>query len=300
RDGRYPATAAEFELRGPESAVAAAHGAQPLVGWRPQHGWQLLGDWPADAIELFALYRPLLEVPADTGYVVAHLGQSIDGRIATRSGDSRYVTGPQNLIHLHRMRALSDAIVVGARTVESDDPQLTTRLVPGRSPVRVIIDPSSRLRADRRVFRDGQAPTLLVRAAGADAAGVVATVLPVPCRDGVLDLPALIAALHLRGLRVVFVEGGGVTVSAFVEQDCLDRLQIAIAPVIIGAGRDGLRLPAPATMRDCARPRHRVFRMGDDVLWDFELRSSIQAAEDVAVTDPQPAFTALQRRPPAG
>ena len=83
----------------------------------------------------------------------------------------------------------------------------------------------------------------------------------------------LLGALRERGGRRIFVEGGGVTVSAFLEADLLDRLHMAIAPLIIGDGRPAIRLPPRATLRECHRPRYRVFRMGGDVLFDCELRT---------------------------
>ena len=92
--------------------------------------------------------------------------------------------------------------------------------------------------------------------------------------EGIPRLRTLQAALQQRGLHVLFVEGGGITVSRFIAQGCLDRLHLSIAPVIIGAGRRGLQLPPSEAMRDCLRPSGRVFRMGDDVLWDLDLRSA--------------------------
>jgi len=89
--------------------------------------------------------------------------------------------------------------------------------------------------------------------------------------DGSLHLRVLLEALALRGLRVLFVEGGGVTVSRFMAQRCLDRLHLSVAPVVIGDGRPGLQLPRSQAMRDCLRPPARVFAMGDDMLWDLDL-----------------------------
>jgi riboflavin biosynthesis pyrimidine reductase len=86
--------------------------------------------------------------------------------------------------------------------------------------------------------------------------------------------------LRDRGWSRIFVEGGGVTVSAFLEANLLDRLQMAIAPLIIGDGRPAIRLPAPATLRDCHRPRYRVFRMGGDVLFDCELTTRGHVSDD--------------------
>ena len=92
--------------------------------------------------------------------------------------------------------------------------------------------------------------------------------------QGLPDMQVLLPALQQRGLRVLFVEGGGVTVSRFIAQGCMDRLHLSVAPVLIGSGRPGLSLPGGAAMRDCPRPPARVFRMGADVLWDLDLRST--------------------------
>jgi riboflavin-specific deaminase-like protein len=202
------------------------------------------------------------------------LGQSLDGCIATASGDSYYVTGPDNVRHLHRLRALSAAVVVGAGTVARDDPQLTVRQVEGPNPVRVVLDPAARLDARRRVFTDGAAPTFVVHAAGLEAAAPGnAAILRVPVEAGRLRLDVLLERLHERGWSPVFVEGGGATVSGFLEAGLLDRLHVAIASLLTGSGRPGLSLPARERIADCLRPAHRVFTMGGDVLFDCDLRS---------------------------
>ena len=112
------------------------------------------------------LYLPL-RLPGDL--VIAQAGQSLDGRIATASGHSHYVTGPEDIRRLHRLRALVDAVIVGASTIDADDPRLTVREVDGDNPVRVAIDPHDRLDRSRRIFRDGAAPTIVIhRRAGTD------------------------------------------------------------------------------------------------------------------------------------
>jgi diaminohydroxyphosphoribosylaminopyrimidine deaminase / 5-amino-6-(5-phosphoribosylamino)uracil reductase len=227
------------------------------------------------------LYAPLCLTPPGRPLTIAHLGQSLDGHVATGSGDSYYITGPDNLEHLHRLRALADAVIVGRGTVSRDDPQLTVRRVDGVNPVRVILDPRGRLSPQHRVFNDGLAPTLVVRAVGAEAAAPgAAEALDVPHRDGRLELGALLAALHARGLTTVFVEGGGATVSAFLEAGLLDRLHIAIAPLVTGSGRPALTLPARERIADCLRPQYRVFTMGGDVLFDCDLRATGLAARE--------------------
>lgn len=225
-----------------------------------------------EARTLFDRYAPLC-TGARRPRVLAHLGQTVDGRIATEGGASQFITGPENLDHVHRLRALFDVVLVGADTVDRDDPRLTTRRVPGPSPTRVCLDRRRRLPDERRVFRDGAAPTLVVcgeRAAAPTAPDVVA----VPeTRAGRLDLAAVLDALAARGLRRVFVEGGGVTVSRFLEAGLVDRLQIAVAPMIVGSGRPALALPPIEDLDQALRPPCRVVPMGEDVLFDFDLRN---------------------------
>jgi diaminohydroxyphosphoribosylaminopyrimidine deaminase / 5-amino-6-(5-phosphoribosylamino)uracil reductase len=274
------AAAARRLGRAPPDAGPSGHDADG--SWLVAHGPGAPGAGsaaPAEVRPLLDLYAPLCLIPSGRPLTIAHLGQSLDGQIATGSGDSYYVTGPDNLRHLHRLRALCDAVIVGVGTVLRDDPQLTVRRVEGASPVRVILDPRGRLPARHRVFTDAQARTFVVHAPGVGTpAPGNAEVLVVPQQNGRLELRVLLAALHERGLWAVLVEGGGATVSGFLEADLLDRLHIAIAPLVTGSGRPGLTLPARDRIADCLRPRHRVFTMGADVLFDCDLRTAAPAA----------------------
>lgn len=219
------------------------------------------------------VYQPLAAAMAQGGFVIAQLGQSLDGRIATEDGHSHYINGPESLNHLHRLRALVDAVIVGAGTVAHDDPQLTTRRVQGPNPVRVVIDPTLRLDRSRRVF-DQAAPTLTVIAEGtvADPALAPEHLVPVATAEGGLPPPLILAALKRRGLRSFLIEGGARTVSAFLGAGVLDRLQVMVAPLILGSGRPGLQLPRIARVDEGLRPRLTVHRLGDDVLFDCCLR----------------------------
>lgn len=253
------------------------------LGWAPGRGWHRLGAPGDDAGAFYDLYLPICPARASAPLTVGHLGQSIDGFIATRDGQSHYVTGPENIVHLHRMRALSDAVIVGASTVAADDPQLTTRRVPGQSPLRVILDPARRLGNDRRVLSGAAHDTVIVcdrrLCEGSCGDGGSARLIGVTARGGRLDLKELLDRLHAEGVFRIFVEGGGTTVSGFLEAGLLDRLQLAVAPLVIGDGRAGVRLPPPVALADCLRPAARVFGMGSDVLFDCDLRAPATAAD---------------------
>src|ERR1700759_736126 len=186
--------------------------------WRAMHTlapetWRrLLRRQPADA-GLSPLYGPLLD-PPDGSFVLGRIAQSLDGRIATATGASHWISGRQDIVHTHRLRALSDALVIGAGTVRADDPQLTTREVEGPSPVRVVLDTNRRLDARYRVFREGP-ETLLLCAHDAPGEHHIgwAPVLRLPRSGEGLNIAEVLATPAKRGLRRIFVEGGGITVS---------------------------------------------------------------------------------------
>jgi riboflavin-specific deaminase-like protein len=282
--------AGHFTLGGDgELAAIGAETPAAVLELRRDGVWIPARPLPGEMGALLDLYLPMC---GRAPLTVAHLGQSIDGYVATRSGDSSYVNGPENIRHLHRMRALADAVIVGAGTIAADNPRLTTRLVPGTNPVRVILDPRLRLSANCRVLTDGEAETLLVCSAdvarerfggsGFSRESRGAEIIGVPSGGVSLDLRALLETLHARGLKRIFVEGGGTTVSRFLEAGLLDRLQIAVAPLVMGSGRPGLQLPPSERIAECLRPAHRIFVMGGDVLFDCDLRARAPAGDRAA------------------
>jgi diaminohydroxyphosphoribosylaminopyrimidine deaminase/5-amino-6-(5-phosphoribosylamino)uracil reductase len=164
--------------------------------------------------------------------------------------------------------------------------------VTGPSPLRVVLDPMRRLAEHYKVFTDDSAVTLYICARsltrdGETHVGRAAIVALDEGPDGV-DAGDVLRELRARGGHRIFVEGGGVTVSMFLEANLLDRLQIAIAPLLIGDGRPAIRLTPRTALSDCHRPRYRVFRMGADVLFDCEIGPDGNAT---AQSDPQPPIT---------
>jgi riboflavin-specific deaminase-like protein len=211
--------------------------------------------------------------------VIGQIGQSLDGRIATESGHSKYINGPAGLAHLHRLRSLMDGVVVGVGTAIADDPQLTVRRVAGPQPVRIVIDPKGRLSVGARVFAADGVRRILIVAQGVSCApppGV--EILALPPVGGQLAPVEILAALAECGLRRVLIEGGADTISRFLVAGCLDRLHVVIAPIIIGAGPSSVSLPPITHVELALRAPMRVHMLGEEVMLDCDL-----AAQRVAI-----------------
>ena len=218
------------------------------------------------------LFGPLRTGAIDDLVVVGQIGQSLDGRIATTSGHSKYINGPAGLTHLHRLRALVDAVVIGVGTALTDDPQLTVRRVVGPQPARVVLDPTGRLPAAAKVFANDGVRRLLVTTEGtrcAPPSGV--EILALPSADKHIAPRTILAALAERGLCRVLIEGGADTVSRFLAAGCLDRLHVIIAPIILGAGRASFILPPIERADQALRVPMHAHQLDDEVLFDCDL-----------------------------
>jgi riboflavin-specific deaminase-like protein len=221
------------------------------------------------------VFRPFA-VGGSRSFVVAQLGQSLDGRIATLTGDSKYINGAAALRHLHAVRAHVDAVLVGIGTVVADDPLLTVRLCPGRSPVRVVLDPRGRLSAGARCVADRSVETLVVQGPDAASPPEGCAALRLPSESGYLDPAAVVEALAARGLRRILVEGGARTISGFVDAGVVDRLHVLVAPLILGSGKPGLELAPIKTLQHALRPATQVRLLDDgNVLFDCDMRRAI-------------------------
>ena len=242
---------------------------------------------PAGNCPAHALYGPI--AAASGSFVLAQVGQSLDGRIATPAGDARDVTGPDGLAHLHRCRALVDAVIVGVSTVKADDPQLSVRIVKGPAPVRVVIDCHADLTGEEGLFHDGGAPVILFQSTEARRKHFPnAEVVRLPPRPCGLDPREILAALGERSLGRILVEGGARTITRFINAGLVDRLHVAISPIIIGSGPSGISLPPIERLSAARRPATEVYGLGSDVLFDCCLKPAPALARDgekVRVTD---------------
>lgn len=253
---------------------------QPALTLTSDARWTLQLPATPDASNLFSLFLPLCRPLANgrSHQVVGQLGQSLDGRIATVTGASKFINGDDGITHLHRLRAVSDAVIVGAGTASEDNPRLTVRRTNGPNPVRVVIDPHRRVPDGHHLFTDGEAPTLRLVAgeANADQSPRLPEtgVLELSCL-GPEDSPAaparIIATLGKLGLRRLFVEGGGLTVSSFMNAGELNRLHVMVAPMIIGSGRPAFSLPEIESLAEAWRPDTQWISLGSDMLFDLDL-----------------------------
>ena len=253
------------ETAGPENGSGSASSWAPI----PKTFRTADGSLPQPWEDIFG---PLRKGVIDDLVLVGQCGQSIDARIATPTGHSHYINSETGLAHLHRLRALVDAVVIGVGTAIADDPLLTVRRVEGPNPVRVIVDPNGRLPPTARVLAADGVRRLVVTAADTPArfpAGV--EIVPVAANNRQLAPTAIIAALAARGFHRILIEGGADTVSRFLAARCLDRLHILVAPIILGAGRSSLTLPPIERVDEAVRAPMRVHSLGGDVLLDCDL-----------------------------
>lgn len=221
---------------------------------------------------------PILNASPDRPFVVAQLGQSLDGRVATATGESRWINGDAALDHLHRLRACVDAVVVGIGTVLADDPMLNVRRVAGCHPARVVIDPGGRLPNDARCLSHDGVRRIVVRASDQGAPSGV-EVIRVGTGERMIHPSAIVEALFARGLKRLLIEGGGRTVSQFIDAGAVDRLHLLVAPLIIGSGKTGLDLLPINRLSEAPRPKARVHVLADgDVLFDCDLRNAGRSA----------------------
>ena len=224
---------------------------------------------------LKTVFDPIRRSTVDSMMVVGQLGQTMDGRIATVTGQSRYINGHAGLVHLHQLRALVDAVVVGVGTVVADDPQLNVRLIEGKHPARVVIDPRGRLNPKANIWSDDGAKRLWIVS---NELNLVAPkgvkIISLPMVDGHMDPAMILKSLSSEGLNRILIEGGAETISRFLQANCLDRLHIIVAPIVMGSGRASFNLTAIEHMDQASRLKVKTHLLDSDVLFDCDLSTS--------------------------
>lgn len=233
-----------------------------------------VAEAPVDATALLGRVAP----PPGRPHVLVKYAQTLDGRIATRSGDSQWISGEAERRVSHALRAASDAVLVGVGTVLSDDPQLTVRLVTGASPIRVVLDSMLRTPPGARVI-DDDAPTIVVTTEAAPlerrreliGRGIGVRVAKAATGGGV-DLTDALSCLRAEGIGSVMVEGGARVITSLLAGRLVDRLVASIAPRVLGAGTEAVGDLGFDRVMDAVRLTGRsVHPVGDDVLLAYDV-----------------------------
>ncbi len=200
-------------------------------------------------------------------YFVGHIAQSLDGFIATKSGQSKYISSKENLEHIHMLRCISDVIIVGSKTVQKDNPKLTVRLVKGHNPMRLILDKNNELHNRYNVFSNNDG--LGFKIISSKIKNNDDNVFSLPLHKGYFKLNDLNNLLHKLNKRIIFVEGGGSLLSKFFDSGYLNQLQICICPIILGSGKNSFLLKTHKTIPKLSYRSIKYHKMGSDVLCDI-------------------------------
>lgn len=224
-------------------------------------------------------------------HVVVKCAATLDGWIATHSGDSKWVSGQRSREYVHRLRHAMDAILVGIETVETDDPQLTVRLedVEGIHPRRIILDTHLRIAGNARVLqlRDGVDTVVVTGSAVSEdrrkkIAGTGVRVLAAPVKNDRIDLNALMPLLGRMQITSLLIEGGGAVIASALQDRVVDKIMFFYAPKILG-GDDGVpicRGAGPDAMKDCVSVSElKVHRFGEDVMIEGTVDRSARRIE---------------------
>lgn len=227
-----------------------------------------LGDGSEQALELVEPHAKY--ITTGLPFVTVKFAASLDGKIATRSGDSKWITGEDSRAYVQRLRAESDAIMVGVNTVLADDPRLTARGPDDepvtRQPLRVVVDSRGRTPLDARILSEPGDTIVAVAKSGPVIQGAQVVAMGGP--EGTVDLPALFRELGRRELTSVLVEGGGTLIGSLFDSRMVDKVVAFVAPVIIG-GRTAPMAVGGLGVEDLASAfrlsRVKVRRFGEDV-----------------------------------
>ncbi len=239
--GKTPPCADALIEAGIKKVVSAIEDPNPLVsgnGFRKlkEAGLEVENGVGKSYAEDF--YRPYFKfITTGIPYVTVKFAQSVDGRIATATGHSRWISSPESLKFAHKLRAINDAILVGANTLKKDDPLLTTRLVRGANPIRIVLTKSGRLNFKSKLFNDNSARTFV--AVGNDSHIKPADnyeIIHLRKQSDSLSLRDLLMKLGRMSVMTLLIEGGSEVITSFLKQKLADKVFICLAPFMIGEG----------------------------------------------------------------
>ena len=204
-------------------------------------------------------------------YIFGHLAQTLDGYIATESGESRYISSIDNLEHLHMLRAISDVVLVGSNTVKFDNPKLTTRLVKGPNPMRVVIDKNDTIKNSSNLLKNKDRKGFKIVSDKLKPNGK--NIFSLPLKKDEFRITDIIFLLKSLGNKIIFIEGGGNIISHFYRKKCLNRLHLCISPILIGRGINSFIIDKDVKINEAKMKKINYIKMGKDILCNIKLPS---------------------------
>ncbi|NBC83497.1 MAG: hypothetical protein GVY19_08955 [Bacteroidetes bacterium] len=204
-------------------------------------------------------------------YAISHFAQSLDGKIATYTGESKWIGGDENLVHAHRMRALCDAILIGGNTLQRDHPKLTVRHVDGNNPIKIVVGNSDY--PFESVLSSQDKTVFFTTHNGIDKKGL--DVVICENKNGFIHPDEILKQLYALNIYSVYIEGGAYTTSQFLLNHALNEIQLYLAPSIMGSGIANFTLPAIGGIDEAIRfTHHRFFNMGTGIMFAGRLNIS--------------------------
>ena len=204
-------------------------------------------------------------------YIFGHLAQTLDGYIATESGESRYISSIDNLEHLHMLRAISDVVLVGSNTVKSDNPKLTTRLVKGPNPMRVVIDKNNTIKNSCNLLKNKDRKGFKIVSDKLKPNSK--NIFSLPLKKDEFRITDIISLLKSLGNKIIFIEGGGNIISHFYRKKFLHRLHLCISPILIGRGINSFIIDKDVKINEAKIKKISYIKMGKDILCNIKLPS---------------------------
>lgn len=253
--GKTPACTDSIISAGIRKVVGAITDKNPKVSGRGYRKLRKAGIEVVNRVlekKASRFYEPYFKfITTGMPFVTLKFAQSIDGRIATKSGNSRWISSPESLKRSHKLRGITDCVLIGNGTLSLDDSKLTTKLAKGPNPIRVLLSASGRINRRRTMFTNGAAPTYIATAAKSDLKqnGDFEIIRVKKLKSG-LDLKDLLTKLGKLDVVSLVVEGGSQVLTSFIKQRMADKIMIVIAPIVIGDGIPAFRNLGVKTIKD--------------------------------------------------
>jgi len=239
-----------------------------------QSNFNIKKNSPGYKIKVSKFYKSILNILVpilrnNKKLVIAQVGQSLDGRIALKNGNSHYINSPNSIIYLHCLRSISDAIIVGSNTIKKDNPLLTTRKIEGSNPKRIIIDGGLSLKNNYKIFNDGNENIIFTKSNKKVNLNNT-TIIRLKEKNFTKNL---IVQLKKLKYKKILVEGGSKTISELINNKYIDILQFMIAPILIGSGINSLNLKEISNLNKAIRPKYKFNELENEIIVNLFLNS---------------------------